>query len=435
MNERKDRRDEYRELYELKDLIKENVRQALRHVPVDKVRSALPSAGNEINRVIDRLVEKGILEGGSGGSAVSDGEREYRHFYRYRKTVMKKAKRAMGGIRAHAIPFFGVNAFLIFLWAMTGFGHPWFLYPLGAWGIGLMCHLTAARESLRRRREIEGLPDLTERETKSLKSMQRTRTGFSEHFTAVASLSGFLVMIDVITGGMFPWSLIPAAALGTGLFIHWSAQAHRMRRLRREVKELSGGPAAGRRRSAVTEGADGVTVEEVIREHEAVRETVRLRQLIVRQLDRLEAEGSGLGDEIRPLLDTYSGQIRELCRKESEVAEVVGLVKTEELDRERDDLQSKLDAEGAEAMKREYRRAIGEIDRQKDSLSKLEQQREILSLRIRSAVNSLRQLQIDLARMGSVSASDGMSDAALRDKFDELSAYLDDLNESYSELD
>ena len=54
---------------------------------------------------------------------------------------------AQRGFQIHATVWFAVNAFLCLLWAITGFGFPWFIIPAAAWGIGLAAHATAAYTS------------------------------------------------------------------------------------------------------------------------------------------------------------------------------------------------------------------------------------------------------------------------------------------------
>jgi len=36
------------------------------------------------------------------------------------------------------------NVFLVVVWAMTGGGYPWFVFPLFGWAIGLVAHGVAA---------------------------------------------------------------------------------------------------------------------------------------------------------------------------------------------------------------------------------------------------------------------------------------------------
>ena len=45
----------------------------------------------------------------------------------------------------HLIVYLGVNAMLFCLWFfVVGRGFPWFVFPLGGWGIGLICHYFVA---------------------------------------------------------------------------------------------------------------------------------------------------------------------------------------------------------------------------------------------------------------------------------------------------
>ncbi len=55
---------------------------------------------------------------------------------------------ARQGFRIHAAVFIAVNIFLAVVWALTSDGFetmPWFLFPLGGWGIGLAAHFAAIR--------------------------------------------------------------------------------------------------------------------------------------------------------------------------------------------------------------------------------------------------------------------------------------------------
>src|SRR5688500_9123671 len=44
----------------------------------------------------------------------------------------------------HAAVYVTTNIFLFVVWLLTGAGHPWFLYVLFGWGIGLAAHTAAA---------------------------------------------------------------------------------------------------------------------------------------------------------------------------------------------------------------------------------------------------------------------------------------------------
>ena len=55
--------------------------------------------------------------------------------------------------REHVVAFIAVNLMLVAIWAATGAGYFWPMWPLIGWGIGLACDLTASPSPRRR-----GLP-------------------------------------------------------------------------------------------------------------------------------------------------------------------------------------------------------------------------------------------------------------------------------------
>ena len=57
--------------------------------------------------------------------------------------IYKEAKRIVEekrGFRTHFIIYLCVNALLVIIWAFTSRGFPWFVFPLGGWGIGVLFH-------------------------------------------------------------------------------------------------------------------------------------------------------------------------------------------------------------------------------------------------------------------------------------------------------
>jgi hypothetical protein len=54
--------------------------------------------------------------------------------------------------RGHAASYVGVNGGLVALWAATGGGEFWPIWPMGGWGIGLAAHGLAWRAAARRLR-------------------------------------------------------------------------------------------------------------------------------------------------------------------------------------------------------------------------------------------------------------------------------------------
>jgi len=56
--------------------------------------------------------------------------------YEEAKKIVEEKK----GFRTHFIVYLCVNALLVIIWAVTGRGFPWFVFPLGGWGIGVLFH-------------------------------------------------------------------------------------------------------------------------------------------------------------------------------------------------------------------------------------------------------------------------------------------------------
>jgi len=41
---------------------------------------------------------------------------------------------------SHLVVYIVINLMLVLIWAFTGHGYPWFIWPLGGWGIGVIFH-------------------------------------------------------------------------------------------------------------------------------------------------------------------------------------------------------------------------------------------------------------------------------------------------------
>lgn len=53
----------------------------------------------------------------------------------------KKRVEEKKGFYIHLTVYIAVNIMLVLIWAFsTGGGFPWFVFPLGGWGIGLLFH-------------------------------------------------------------------------------------------------------------------------------------------------------------------------------------------------------------------------------------------------------------------------------------------------------
>jgi 2TM domain-containing protein len=64
----------------------------------------------------------------------------------------RSARHRRKGFRIHATVFVAVQILLVAIWALQwqlgGTSHPWFLYVLLGWGVGLAAHYAATRKDL-----------------------------------------------------------------------------------------------------------------------------------------------------------------------------------------------------------------------------------------------------------------------------------------------
>jgi fatty acid desaturase len=67
-----------------------------------------------------------------------------------RKHRRRSLRRRRKGFRIHATVFAAVQVLLVAIWAfqwqLGGTSHPWFLYALVGWGVGLAVHFAVTRD-------------------------------------------------------------------------------------------------------------------------------------------------------------------------------------------------------------------------------------------------------------------------------------------------
>jgi hypothetical protein len=62
-----------------------------------------------------------------------------------RRSSAARPERARRELRDHVRTFVLVNLFLIVIWAASGGGYFWPIWPIVGWGIGVACHASAVR--------------------------------------------------------------------------------------------------------------------------------------------------------------------------------------------------------------------------------------------------------------------------------------------------
>jgi hypothetical protein len=65
----------------------------------------------------------------------------------------REAQGQRTAFRIHLTVYLGVQVLLfavwLVIWQTSGDGYPWFLFPLIAWGVGVLAHYAAVRDKMR----------------------------------------------------------------------------------------------------------------------------------------------------------------------------------------------------------------------------------------------------------------------------------------------
>lgn len=367
----------------------------------------------------------------SGDSAVTS----------YQKHVEENVARQRTSFRSHLGSFLGVNGMLVLIWGLTGAGFPWFLIPLFGWGIGLSSHYASLKSAEQEYRNLGILGRVRRNVANIYRKLAKNRRAWTGHLVSTVATSALLLVINGITWSGFPWALIPIAAMGIGIFSHYPTFRSKERRYLKQLAEeavditrLERGmtflarsfaiPTLGNRR-APGSGMDSSESRESA-------EAESLRDSIVRQLKN--SEQPALGDDFRTALDGFVRQVKELTVTRREIEKIIGEIPREALLRDMEELKRKRDRSESDRMRAEYERSIEELERQERSYRSLKEDAEMITLRINSAMNALRQINIDLLRMRS-RGGEGDTAETLRRRSEELSRYIDDLHAAYDELE
>ncbi len=350
----------------------------------------------------------------------------------YRKHVAAGAERARAGFRGHAGAYVAVNGILAVIWFTTGAGFPWFLIPAGAWAIGFITHLANVRRRSREAEEIQSIENLNREHLRIIRKLNRVRSSWVSHLVSNLSVSGFLFMLNMITSPGFPWFIFPVGGMAIGLFSHFPVYAGKVRDLRKKLADA--GARVGKRfrgqSPAFMPGSQAAGDQSPGAQAEAVRIA------ITNQLATFGKGESPLGEDFLPLLENYVNQIKELDDKDRELEQIINSIPMGELEKDLVRLTERKKEALDQRVLEEYGRSIEQIHRQQHSFRELRNEKEMLHLRTNSALNSLKQMQIDLARMKSISSgSEAGSLALLKEKSGELSQYLEDLREGYRQLE
>ncbi len=353
------------------------------------------------------------------------------NFNLYKEKVEEKSSKSVGGFIGHFITYASVNAGLWFIYTQTTPGG--FIWPAivsAAWGIGLVSNFFGLLRSKAKEREIEKMPVIDSEALDIYKKINRVRDSMASHAATVLTVPTLLVLINAITSSGFWWSAIPAGIIVLSFLGHLAAFPASIGSLKKKLFKRLGVSSwgelfsTGKTRRTMTAAAGSYA--SFYQEAEAARDEI---------IRTIKADkNSGLDKDIIPTLNKYVDQVKMLTQSVNEIDGIVSAIPLVELRHDKLDLSEKLEKAVSPALKGEYRKSIDEVDRQIRASKDLAEQGEVLKLRMRSSVNALKQLKLDMARLKAMPESN--SHAAIEDiraKAAELAGYMEDLKTGYAE--
>ena len=160
-------------------------------------------------------------------------------------------------------------------------------------------------------------------------------------------------------------------------------------------------------------------------------------ELCERILDDLQQQGevgAHWHRELAPEIDDYLYHLHRLLSLRVDLHHVgAGSLASWKIEAELHTLGRRLEDAPSEDLRRHYRQAIDQYQRQLHSLRDVEERNELIDLQEKSAVSALEQISLDVSRLKST--GEPLPRISLRDRARELSAYVDDLQASHRQLD
>lgn len=341
-------------------------------------------------------------------------------------------KKEKAGFKSHLVPFAAVNAGLWALWLFTGAGFMWPLIVTLAWGIGVASHAATVSDKEKEQRILVNLPRLKLNQWNILRRLFKNRRGWSGHLVSNVATGVFLFILNLLVSPEFLWCVFPLAGMGIGLFSHLPGYKAKDQEL---ITQLA---------------AEGVPVDVLgnvrnLKEIQDLRielgsgtlglEAEQYRKRIVQQLKGLKGRHP-LGSDFPRTLDDYVRQIKVLSLRDTEITQVLERIDMQNF--EVDYARTKAECEGEQnpRLKVEYEKTLEQMDAQRQAHQDIQGEQKLLQLRLQNAINGLKRLEMDVARMSSLSVTGkSAASAAVGDKSRELQEYMEDLKLGYDEIE
>ena len=349
----------------------------------------------------------------------------------YRRQTNKGLKKLKSDVLMHVGTFLVVNVGLFVTWLATGGGFPWFFFPVAGWGMGVISHYFNLRRRELDAKELQALPALNKRQLSKLRAFQRERDQLGDRLVSTITIPIFLAGINIITYSSFFWAAIPATVIYLHYFINLSAARQRRAGLLAELADM-GVPVHQ------LEGAVRLELsfqDRTTNFNPMQAEAEYLKGAVLAQISRMP-DKSALGENFEQVLDDYVMQVVKLSERDVEIHETFAALPVTNMESELLELQRQYDNTGSPDIRVELKRSMESVRRQHESYLDLQRQQQLLKAKLVGAINSLRQLQLDLVRIKHSTEMNELPPVnQLLDQSGEINQYLSDLEAEYRRLE
>jgi class 3 adenylate cyclase len=376
----------------------------------------------------------------------------------------------------------------------------WFLFPAVGWGIGIIQHFFRFIKSFGEKRILENVNDgMTDEQYKYLDRIIETDKSMISHTAGFAAGSALLFAANKLINfetfknifstdfmmkhlpsdifnrisaegflrkitspdftNMFgflnsDWYIYPVAVWGILLSLYLFRSFVKRMGLKRKLKFME----SVKDGSNVSDNADSEKASRYRqsdktsdkKEKKSGTETEtdkdefdKLYRQAVLIKDRISSkiEGSGLlkekiDSDINEMLDRHIKQIEILISRNREIAALCESLSMEEIEARLENLKTEFSNTKSDSLKNEYEKSIRQCEHHRNSLLELQNQKEILYLKLTSAVMSLKQLEVDMTNMKEIITNEEYSSLkSFEEKSGDLSNYVGNLKQSYRNLE
>ena len=297
----------------------------------------------------------------------------------------------------------------------------WSLIPASGGILSLFHYHLSVRAKKRDAREAAELPPLDEAALRMVRSLIAGRTGFRRHLAVTTTGAAMAAVTSLLFAATGPWLLPAISAAGLALASHYVLTSTRQRQMGHLLREAGVEFGAARPASMDT---DALVPDSVI-------------ELCDRILDELQDQGepgTRLRGELEPEIDDFLHHLHRLAALRAELDRAgAGTMDSWKIEAELRALRLKLCGDVPSDLQREHQEAIDQYEAHLRSMRSLEERRESIDLRMKSAVSALQQIAVDVSRLKATGVPVPLP--SLRDRARELSTYVDDLQAGYRQLE